>query len=89
MRERYIDIVKGLSILCITLLHYVHNVFPNEVNVFVGSFMITSFYVTSGWVSAMHPSQRSLKEFIKNAGSNWVFLTYGGQRLSLCSTLFF
>ena len=65
MRERYIDIVKGLSILCITLLHYVHNVFPNEVNVFVGSFMITSFYVTSGWVSAMHPSQRSLKEFIK------------------------
>lgn len=48
MRERYIDIVKGLSILCITLLHYVHNVFPNEVNVFVGSFMITSFYVTSG-----------------------------------------
>lgn len=65
MRERYIDIVKGLSILCITLLHYVHNVFPNEVNVFVGSFMITTFYVTSGWVSAMHPSNRSLKELIK------------------------
>lgn len=65
MRERYIDIVKGLSILCITLLHYVHNVFPNEVNVFVGSFMITAFYVTSGWVSAMHPSNRSLKELIK------------------------
>lgn len=65
MRERYIDIVKGLSILCITLLHYVHNVFLNEVNVFIGSFMITAFYVTSGWVSAMHPSQRNIKEFIK------------------------
>lgn len=65
MRERYIDIVKGFSILCITMLHYVHNVFPNEVNVFIGSFMITAFYVTSGWVSAMHPSNRSLKELIK------------------------
>lgn len=65
MRERYIDIVKGFSILCITMLHYVHNVFPNEVNVFIGSFMITAFYVTSGWVSAMHQSNCSLKELIK------------------------
>lgn len=65
MRERYIDIVKGLSILCITLLHYVHNVFPNEINVFIGSFMITTFYVTSGWVSAMHSSQRTIKDLIK------------------------
>lgn len=65
MRERYIDIVKGVSILCITLLHYVHNVFPNVVNVFVGAFMITAFYVTSGWVSAMHPSQRSLSDLIQ------------------------
>lgn len=65
MRERYIDIVKGLSILCIVLLHYVHNVFPNEINVFIGSFMITTFYVTSGWVSAMYPSKRTIKELIK------------------------
>ena len=65
MRERYIDIVKGLSIICITLLHYTHNVFSNEVNVFIGSFMITAFYVTSGWLSAMHPTQRTLKELVK------------------------
>lgn len=65
MRERYIDIVKGLCILCITLLHYAHNSFSSEFNVFVGSFMITAFYVTSGWVSAIRPSQRSLKELIK------------------------
>lgn len=64
-RERYIDIVKGLSILCITFLHYEQDILPSTINVFISSFMITAFYVTSGWISAMHPSQRTLKEFIK------------------------
>ena len=66
-REKYIDLVKGFSIWCIVLLHYVKNVFPNEFNVFVGSFMITAFYVTSGWVAAMSQSSRhtTIKEFIK------------------------
>lgn len=64
-RERYVDIVKGLSILCITLLHYENGIFPSYLNVFVGSFMITAFYVSVGWVSAMSPSQRSLKGLIQ------------------------
>lgn len=64
-RERYVDIVKGLSILCIALLHYENGIFPSYLNVFIGSFMITAFYVTAGWVSAMHPSKRSLKDLIQ------------------------
>lgn len=64
-RERYVDIVKGLSILCITLLHYENGIFPSYLNVFIGSFMITTFYVTSGWVSAMHPSKGSIKDLIR------------------------
>lgn len=64
-RERYVDIVKGLSILCITLLHYEDGIFPSYLNVFVGSFMITTFYVTSGWVSAMHPSKCCIKDLIR------------------------
>lgn len=64
-REKYVDIVKGLSILCITFLHYEQGVLPQSVNVFIGSFMITAFYVTSGWISAMYPTQRTLKELIK------------------------
>ena len=64
-RERYVDIVKGLSILCITLLHYENGIFPSYLNVFIGSFMITTFYVTSGWISAMHPSNHSIKELIQ------------------------
>ncbi len=65
MRERYIDIVKGLSILCITLLHYEDGIFPACINVFIGSFMITAFYVTSGWLTAMRPTSYSFKELVK------------------------
>lgn len=65
MRERYVDMVKGLSILCIVFLHYEQGVLPHSINTFIGSFMITAFYVTSGWVSAMNNSERPLKELIK------------------------
>lgn len=65
-REPYIDIVKGLSIICIVMLHYENaTLFPNCINKFIGSFMITAFYVTSGWVSAMNPTQRTMRELIR------------------------
>lgn len=62
-REKYLDNVKGISILCIVLLHYVCGIFPDEFNVFVGSFMITAFYVVSGWLSAMKSTDLTLKQF--------------------------
>lgn len=65
MRERYIDLVKGLAILCIVFLHYEKGILSNSVNIFIGSFMITAFYVTSGWVSAMHNKQLTFKELVK------------------------
>lgn len=65
IRQRYIDIVKGLSILCIVLLHYGLGVFPNQLNVFIGSFMITAFYVTSGWVDGMSTKKLPIKTFIR------------------------
>ena len=61
IRQRYIDIVKGLSILCIVLLHYGLGAFPNQINVFIGSFMITAFYVTSGWVDGMSTKKLPIK----------------------------
>lgn len=64
-RERYIDLVKGLSILCITFLHYERGILPSCVNTFIGSFMITAFYITSGWVAAMQSSQPTFKALIK------------------------
>lgn len=65
MRERYIDILKGFSIICITLLHYTHNVFPKYIDIYIGSFMITTFYIVSGWVSARYNNKKNIKELIK------------------------
>lgn len=65
MRERYLDIVKGLAILCIVLLHYLNGLFPTEFYMFVGSFMISAFYVSSGWISARKTKELSLRGFIK------------------------
>lgn len=64
-RERYIDIVKGISILCIVLLHYENGtVLPHSINTFIGSFMITSFYVVVGWLSALQYKKRTIRELI-------------------------
>ena len=64
VREKYIDSVKGFCILCIVLLHYTSGVFPDTFNVFVGSFMITAFYVVAGWLSAMNVTDMSIKVFV-------------------------
>lgn len=64
-RERYIDIAKGFAILCIVLLHYENGIFTTVVNTFIGSFMITMFYLTTGWLFAMNPTQPTLKGLAK------------------------
>lgn len=64
-REKYLDIVKGISIVSITFLHYENGILPTHVNTFIGSFMITAFYITSGWISAMSPSKLSLQEYVR------------------------
>lgn len=46
-RLRYLDISKGIAIICIVLLHYDNGVIPLRANVFIGSFMISLFYVTA------------------------------------------
>ncbi len=61
-RLRYLDEAKGLGILCITFLHYENGVIPASVNVFIGSFMITIFYVVAGWIMAMKKSGISTRE---------------------------
>lgn len=63
-RLTYIDSAKGLSIFSITLLHYEDGVFSPKVNAFIGIFMITLFFVSSGWVKALVPTTLTLKEFI-------------------------
>ena len=64
-RADYIDAVKGVAILCITFLHFEQGVIPAWLNVWIGLFMITAFYFTSGWVTALGNKNTSTKEFAK------------------------
>lgn len=51
-RIYYIDAVKGVAILCITLLHFEDGIIPRWLNNWIGSFMVAAFYFTSGWVTS-------------------------------------
>lgn len=64
-RLNYIDELKGLSILCITLLHYESGVFPNWLNTCIGIFMITAFYFTSGYVQGVSDSPVSVGQLCR------------------------
>lgn len=56
-RLAYLDIAKGVAIVSIVLLHFATGFIPPYVNVFISSYMISMFYVTSGWINAMQRQQ--------------------------------
>lgn len=78
-RARYIDEAKGLGILCIVFLHYENGVIPGEANTFIGSFMITIFYIVAGWVMAMkstvEPTRILAKKRFKSLGIPYLYWT--------------
>lgn len=61
-RNCAIDCLKGLAILCITLLHFEAGIIPQNLNVWIGLFMITAFYFASGWISGIKGSNTAPKE---------------------------
>lgn len=67
MKERafYLDAVKGIAILCITFLHFEEGVIPQWANIWIGLFMISTFYFTSGWVSGIQNKKITPKELFK------------------------
>ena len=64
-RLDYIDATKGVSILCITFLHFEQGVIPDWLNVWIGMFMISAFYVTSGWITGISNKPITAKELFK------------------------
>ena len=64
-RKNYIDIVKGISIIAIVLLHYEDGIIPSSLNTFIGMFMITAFYLTSGWLQGQSNKKTTVKELIR------------------------
>ena len=64
-RLDYIDATKGVAILCITFLHFEQGVIPAWLNLWIGMFMISAFYVTSGWVTGINNWSITAKEVLK------------------------
>lgn len=64
-RVRYIDIAKGVAIICIVLLHIENGVFSPACNVFIGSFMISMFFVTTGWLDGYRAEPLPLRELVR------------------------
>lgn len=64
-RVNYIDATKGVAILCITFLHFEQGVIPHWLYVWIGMFMITAFYATSGWVTGINNKPTTPKELLK------------------------
>lgn len=64
-RIDYIDAVKGLAILCIVLLHFEADVFPYEVNIWIGLFMISAFFFTSGWLQGINKKNTTVKDLAR------------------------
>lgn len=64
-RFDYIDATKGVAILCITFLHFEQGVIPGWLNTWIGMFMISAFYVTSGWVTGFNDKPITAKQLFK------------------------
>ena len=64
-RLNYIDATKGVAILCITFLHFEQGVIPAWLNIWIGLFMISAFYVTSGWVIGVNDKPITAKQLFK------------------------
>lgn len=64
-RLNYIDATKGVAILCITFLHFEQGVIPGWLNTWIGMFMISAFYVTSGWVAGISNKPITAKDLFK------------------------
>ena len=64
-RLDYIDATKGVAILCITFLHVEQGVIPAWLNTWIGMFMISAFYVTSGWVTGINDKPKTARELFK------------------------
>lgn len=78
-RLEYLDAVKGIGILCITLLHFEDGVFPIWLNTWISLFMITTFYFTSGWTSYIRNRNITpnglLKKRLKQLGIPYLWFT--------------
>jgi fucose 4-O-acetylase-like acetyltransferase len=71
-RDNSLDYFKGISIVAIMLLHFEVGVFPEYLNVWVGSFMITTFYFASGWLLSSNVNKIDITKHVNKRMKNVV-----------------
>lgn len=64
-RDSSLDAIKGVGILCITLLHFESGIFPDWLNLWIGLFMVNTFYFTSGWLMSLKTTLPTPKELLR------------------------
>jgi fucose 4-O-acetylase-like acetyltransferase len=69
-RLEYIDMLKGISILSITLLHFEDGIFPMWLHNWISSFMVVSFYFTSGYVKGLSEKTIIIKDEVSKRIKN-------------------
>lgn len=78
-RDKSIDALKGLSILCIVLLHYSNTLLSTWSYVWISRFMITTFYFTSGWLSGISTKEQTItllyKKRLRSLGIPYISFT--------------
>lgn len=57
-RDESLDQLKGLAIICITLLHFEAGLIPVGLNTWISTFMVTSFYFTCGWLLGLKGKEK-------------------------------
>ena len=76
-----IDWMKGLCIICITMLHIENGLLPIWANYFISIFMITGFYVTNGWIHGLKQTESvDVKQFagkrLRSLGIPYLWFTF-------------
>lgn len=76
-----IDWMKGLCIICITMLHIENGLLPMWANYFISIFMITGFYVTNGWIHGLKQTESvDVKQFagkrLRSLGIPYLWFTF-------------
>ncbi len=57
-RDESLDQLKGLAIICITLLHFEAGLIPVGLNTWIGTFMVTAFYFSIGWLMGSRDKEK-------------------------------
>lgn len=91
-RKRYIDIIKGLSIISIAFIHYEDGIINYNTYVFISLYMVSIFYFCVGWLDGLIEHNITYKELArkrwKQIGKPYIYWTLIILTFDLCLVCF-